>query len=74
MSNASDIARFLIEEHKPSLGKGLPAMSEEAIGLSIVDAVSKRFPEWTQDDLLHALLLAQELERADLGYRRRGLA
>lgn len=68
----SEIARFLIEEHKPSLGKNLRAMSDEEVGTSIIDAVSERFPDWRPDDLAHALLLAQEVETADVAFASTG--
>lgn len=70
----SEIARFIIDEHKPSLGRRLDSMPDEAVGMSIVEAVSTRFPGFTPDDLLQALLMAQEMENADLGCERRGVA
>ena len=74
MSNASAIARFLIEEHKPTLAGRLASMTDDDVGMSIVAAVSERFPYCDPDDFMQGLLLAQEIERADLGYERRGLA
>lgn len=74
MHNAADIARFLIEEHKPALGEGIVAMFDEAVGASIIEAVFGRFPDRAPDDLMQALLLAQEIERVDLGEKRRGMA
>lgn len=64
MPSVTEIARFLIEQYKPSLGKSLQAMSDEEVGTSIIEAVSKRFPGCRPDDLLQALLLAQEVETA----------
>lgn len=74
MSTASEIARFLIEEHKPSIQLALSDMSDEEVGLSIATAVSERFPDHAPDDLLQALLIAQEVERSDLSFNRAGTA
>ena len=49
-------------------------MTNEEVGMSIVEAVTKRFSGLSPGHLLQGLLLAQEIERADIGYTRRGLA
>jgi hypothetical protein len=70
----SDIAQFLLEEHRPSLLPQLKFMDDEAVGRSIAEALENRFPALDHETMMQGLLIAAEVEKADLAFRRRRIA